>query len=232
MQKNTLQNIKTKLASAKRDQTNTDPQIIRRINVTLIHSLEVLINELEGNANDEGAKDVREDALDAIRFNFANHHSQDFLNHYTEGHLERRKDFAAQEEIYRKSFGKIKARTGIYGTTMEHYKWDLTKAWFKSDNDTFFKLYGFNFVPDSLLQETYQLFDASIDMMQRGRERQLWQEVERGQLNFTSATKMRSCESSDLLQPQDQVTRGLIKKMDQMNTLSANSNPLIKRATD
>lgn len=41
-----------------------------------------------------------------------------------------------------------------YGLYRGHYAWDLACQWFKMDNDSFFRTYGFSFVPkDSLFDE-------------------------------------------------------------------------------
>ncbi|MED1787605.1 hypothetical protein P4V47_08805 [Brevibacillus laterosporus] len=40
-----------------------------------------------------------------------------------------------------------------YGKVQGHYRWDLAKVWFRTTNDNFFKIYGFNFVPRGKLHE-------------------------------------------------------------------------------
>ncbi|WP_197260771.1 hypothetical protein [Brevibacillus laterosporus] len=45
-----------------------------------------------------------------------------------------------------------------YGKIRGHHRWDLAKAWFRTTNDNFFKIYGFNFVPRGKLHEEAREF--------------------------------------------------------------------------
>ncbi|AYK08875.1 hypothetical protein D8Z77_22395 [Brevibacillus laterosporus] len=45
-----------------------------------------------------------------------------------------------------------------YGKVQGHYRWDLAKTWFRTSNDNFFELYGFNFVPRGMLYEEAREF--------------------------------------------------------------------------
>ncbi|PPA70058.1 hypothetical protein [Jeotgalibacillus proteolyticus] len=40
-----------------------------------------------------------------------------------------------------------------YGKHKGHFKWDLAVSYFRMDNDTFFSVWGFNFVPEGRLWE-------------------------------------------------------------------------------
>jgi hypothetical protein len=54
-----------------------------------------------------------------------------------------------------------------YGTERGHFKWDLAKAFFTTDNDTFFEVYGFNFVPRGLLFDKAKEFLAAEQSAQQ-----------------------------------------------------------------
>ncbi|HDR7254294.1 TPA: hypothetical protein QCW96_003646 [Bacillus pacificus] len=55
-----------------------------------------------------------------------------------------------------------------YGTHNGHNQWDLAKDYFRMSNDTFFKVYGFNFVPKGQLFDEAKSFVWSQEGVFRG----------------------------------------------------------------
>lgn len=52
-----------------------------------------------------------------------------------------------------------------FGKFKGHYQWDLAVDWFQTSNDTFYKVYGFNYVPKG------QLFEQAKEyVFQNGRK--------------------------------------------------------------
>lgn len=66
----------------------------------------------------------------------------------------------AKSEEFKVKFGEtfIQENRRKFGTFKGHNKWDLAVTWFQTDNDTFYKIYGFNFVPKGFLFELAQTY--------------------------------------------------------------------------
>jgi len=55
-----------------------------------------------------------------------------------------------RETLSEKSLGYYRLKYGLY---KGYHAWDLACSWFQTDNDTFYRVYGFNYVPRGKLYE-------------------------------------------------------------------------------
>lgn len=174
--------------------------VMRRTLVKLAKQLNEALDEIEDNKRKAATRSM--DSLDAMSYSIHNNASK---SQKVESHLQdptlvqiNVQHLKTLNNMYKNKFGTFKAGR------IEFNVWDLTKDWLKTDNDTFFKVYGFNYVPPIEAQTIAKEIIWSEDK---------WLKAERELANGTLEMRMKSCENldSNLLKGVD--LGGLTKKM-------------------